>query len=126
MEQNEAVLLPTQLRLAVSTTILAASNSDDALAWRCVEQILAIPEDSRLKNELLIDSVASVNLILLESLLVHIKRRLQALSTSERKELAAELFAKLEGVDATKRLVAVDWWQVNVGLLDDANPAPMA
>ncbi|BGP31922.1 hypothetical protein JCM10296v2_003701 [Rhodotorula toruloides] len=36
-----SLLSPTQLRFAFSTTVGAVSNTDDALAWWCVEELLA-------------------------------------------------------------------------------------
>lgn len=45
------LLSPTQLRFAYSTTVGAVSDTDDALAWWCVEELLARLEASPVSQD---------------------------------------------------------------------------
>ena len=116
-----------QFRLAFKTVVKSLSAHDDAVAWyslqRLIETIPSLPEDKTMPSDpnrphyiqVLIDQIATVNLVLMETLMEEIKNHIvdYPLGNEERAQLTKALFDRLSSGDEgdyTKRELGVKWW----------------
>lgn len=116
-----------QFRLAFKTVVQSLSAHDDAIAWYCLQRLIetipSLPEDKTMPSDpngphyiqVLIDQIATVNLVLMETLLEEIKNHIvdYPRGHSERAQLTKALFDRLSSGDEgdyTKRELGVKWW----------------